>query len=310
MKKEIAIIGLGKMGAGIVRNLLEHGWTVRGYNRSKDIVRELEREGMIPIELDDIRRLKAPRLVWLMVPNRGQVDEMLWGSGGIAAMLSRGDVVIDGGNSYFKESVARGKKLARKGIRFIDVGFSGGPSGARNGGCLMIGGDEKAFKEFEPLFKDLSRADGYRFFPGAGAGHFVKMVHNGIEYGMMQAIAEGFGILKKSKYKLNLTRVAEIYNRGSVIESRLVGWLKSAFDQSGEDLKDISSTVGHLGEGEWTVKTAKEMKITAKVIEDSFRFRVQSSKHPSYTGKVVSALRGQFGGHPVKIEKGKRKNAR
>ena len=165
----------------------------------------------------------------------------------------------------------------------------------------MVGGDEKSFKTFEPLFKNLSKdGNAYAFFPGAGAGHFVKMVHNGIEYGMMQAIGEGFAILKKSKYKLNLTKAADIYQKGSVIESRLVGWLRRAYEQDGEDLKPISGVVGHTGEGEWTAKTAKELNVPAAIIEGSYKFRVQSKKKPSYIGQVVSALRGQFGGHPVR----------
>lgn len=164
----------------------------------------------------------------------------------------------------------------------------------------MIGGDERSFKKLEPLFADLARKDGYRFFKGAGAGHFVKMVHNGIEYGMMQAIAEGFALMKKSKYKLDLTAVAEIYNNGSVIESRLVGWLKDAFKLRGEDLSDVSGKVAHTGEGEWTVKTAKKMQIEAKIIEGALKFRIASAKKPNYTGKIVSALREQFGGHKVK----------
>jgi 6-phosphogluconate dehydrogenase len=167
----------------------------------------------------------------------------------------------------------------------------------------MISGDKKIFQELESLFYDLSRNGGYQFFEGASSGHFVKMIHNGIEYGMMQAIAEGFTILKNAKYKLDLSKVAEVYNNGSVIESRLIGWLKDAFILHGDDLKNVSGKVGHTGEGEWTVKTAKEMKIKAKIIEEAVKFRIQSEKHPSYTGKILTALRNQFGGHPLKNEK-------
>ena len=310
-KKEIGIVGLGKMGAGIALQLHEKGWSVSGFDSSAATLETLAKEGIQPRatlkELVD--GLSSPKLVWVMVPARipgaaedapSPVDEVLFGTGGLTELLSKGDVVVDGGNSYFKKAEMRANKLAEFGITFIDVGFSGGPKGARNGGCLMIGGDEATFKAHEGLFKDLALKDGYQFFSGAGAGHFVKMVHNGIEYGMMQALAEGFEILKKSKYNLNLTRVTDIYNHGSVIESRLVGWLKGAFEQYGEDLEEVSSTVGHLGEGEWTAKTAKEMGIPAKVIEDSFQFRVESEKNPSFTGRVVSALRNQFGGHSIK----------
>jgi len=226
---------------------------------------------------------------------------VLFGDDGLTSVLEAGDVVMDGGNSFYKESIEHGTKLAEKRVRFIDVGFSGGPGGALDGACLMIGGDKSAFQEFEPLFQDLAK-DGtaYKFFPGAGAGHFVKMVHNGIEYGMMQALGEGFGVLKASPFTINLLDAADIYNRGSVIESRLVGWTHSALLESGRDLAEISSTIGHTGEGEWTVKTAHEFTVPVPVIEGSYNFRVHSAENPSFVGKVVSALRGQFGGHRVK----------
>ncbi|MBI2613092.1 glucose-6-phosphate dehydrogenase [Candidatus Kaiserbacteria bacterium] len=302
LRKEIGIIGLGKMGGGVARSLLEKGWRVHGYTSRKENADALAKEGMLvaPSFEACVAALPKPRIVWLMTTAGKAVDEVLFGKNGVVKELSKGDVVIDAGNTYFKDSIARAKKLKRHGITFIDVGFSGGPSGARNGGCLMIGGDEKAFKKLEPLFADLSIKEGYQFFAGAGAGHFVKMIHNGIEYGMMQAIGEGFAIMKKSKYKLDLTRVSDIYNHGSVIESRLVGWLKKAFEVHGEGLADVSGSVGHTGEGAWTVKTAKELKLKAKVIEEALKFRVHSAKHPDYTGKVVSALREQFGGHSVK----------
>ena len=305
MNRELAIIGLGKMGSGIAKRLLKKGWTVRGFDNSQAVVRELASFGMQAADSLQaaVEELPTPRLVWLMVPAGKAVDEVLFGKSGIVQKLSKGDVVIDGGNSFYKDSVRRAKKLSALGITFVDVGFSGGPSGARNGACLMVGGDESTFKKLEPLYRDLSIEEGYRFFSGAGAGHFVKMVHNGIEYGMMQSLAEGFAILKKSKFKLDLGHVAESYNHGSVIQSRLVSWLESAYKEYGENLAAISGKVGHSGEGEWTAKTARELKVPAKIIEESFKFRVQSAKKPSYTGKVVSALRGQFGGHSVKDKK-------
>ena len=301
LKKVIGSVGLGKMGGGIVRRLIEREWTVHGFDQNEKVIQKFAEDGMHAAVSREglVRALKKPRLVWLMTPH-AVVDETLFGKNGIATQLSKGDIVIDGGNSYFKDSILRARKLAKLGIHYIDVGFSGGPRGAREGGCLMIGGDEAAFKKCESLFADLARRDGYEFFAGHGAGHFVKMVHNGIEYGMMQALAEGFAMMKKSKYKLDLTRVAEVYNNGSVIESRLVGWLKDAFKLHGEDLSAISGEVAHSGEGAWTVKTAKEMKLKAKVIEEALKFRIMSAKKPDYTGKVVSGLREQFGGHSVK----------
>ncbi|NIA11990.1 MAG: hypothetical protein GWP10_20285 [Nitrospiraceae bacterium] len=169
----------------------------------------------------------------------------------------------------------------------------------------MVGGRKNDFEILKPLFNDLSIEGGVQFFPGFGAGHFVKMVHNGIEYGMMQAIAEGFNILKKSKYKIDLKKAAEIYGRGSVIESRLIKWLKMAFEKHGQTLRGVSGSVGHTGEGEWTVKTAKKLGVSVKVIEEAFLFRVRSEKAPSYTGKILSALREQFGGHSPGGEIGK-----
>ncbi|OGG50747.1 6-phosphogluconate dehydrogenase (decarboxylating) [Candidatus Kaiserbacteria bacterium RIFCSPHIGHO2_01_FULL_54_36] len=303
VKKEIGIIGLGKMGGNIARRLIEKGWKVSGYDPAEEVMEQLAGEGMTvagsPLELVDA--LSTPRLIWVMVPAGKPVDEVLFGPTGIVTKLAGRDTIVDGGNSYYKDSIARSEKLEKLSIRFIDVGCSGGPfSILKSGACLMIGGSEEAFKEDEELFRDLSLKDGYTFFPGAGAGHFVKMIHNGIEYGMMQAIGEGFAILKKSPYLFSLTKVADMYNHGSIIESRLVGWMRSAFEEYGEDLDAISGSVGHSGEGEWTAKTAKELDVPAKIIEESFKFRVASAENPSYIGKLVSALRGQFGGHAIK----------
>lgn len=302
MTKTIGVIGLGKMGKGIVQHLLEKGWEVHGFDQSDTPIAELQKDGMKPAAspLELVAALPTPRLVWLMVPAGKPVEDVLFGPTGIAAKMEKGDTIIDGGNSFYKDSIERGAKIEALGISYIDVGFSGGPAGARNGGCLMVGGNATAFKNHEELFRDLSIKDGYQFFEGAGAGHFVKMVHNGIEYGMMQSIAEGFAILKKSPFLLDLTRVADIYDHGSVIESRLVRWMKSAFKTYGEDLDEVKGSVGHTGEGEWTAKVARELDVPAKIIEESFNFRVQSGENPSYTGKLVSALRNQFGGHSIK----------
>jgi 6-phosphogluconate dehydrogenase len=295
------VVGLGKMGANMVRHLLEKDWKIFGYNRSQDVVAELEKRGMVNLlNLSDIKNCfsSKPRVVWLMLPAGDVIDNILFDKKtGIVNYLNKGDIVIDGGNSFYKDALRRSKKLKKLGIDFIDVGTSGGPGGARNGACLMIGGEEKVFKKLEPLFKDFAADSSYQFFPGVGAGHFVKMVHNGIEYGMMQAIAEGYAILKKVKYRLNLKDVNYIYSKGSVIESRLITWLGKALELHGEDLKKVPGKVGYTGEGEWTVKTAKELKLKAKIIEESFKFRVKSQKEPDYTGKILMALREQFGGH-------------
>ena len=302
LNKSIGIIGLGKMGANLSLRLIENGWRVYGYNKSSEETHNLEKKGLIGCYSikDMFVNHAGPKIYWLMVPAGKPVDEVLFGKDGLINYLKKGDVVIDGGNSFYKDSIDRFNKLKKKGIDFIDVGVSGGPNGARNGASLMIGGQRNVFDKLESLFKTLALEQSYRFFEGAGAGHFVKMVHNGIEYGMMQAIAEGFNILKKSNYNLDLTNVADIYNHGSVIESKLVGWMEKAFVVYGESLKDVSGTVGYTGEGEWTVKTAKQMKLKAKIIEESLKFRIHSKKDPNYTGKLLSAMRNQFGGHSIK----------
>lgn len=279
MRKEVSIIGLGKMGRNMRLRLREKNWEVLGLDKGYDFSK--------------IKKLSRPRTLILSVPAQA-VDEVIRES---SKFLEKGDIIADFGNSFYKDSVRRAKKLLEKHIHFVDVGISGGPRGARKGACLMVGGKRKNFLYLNSLFRDLAQRDGFQFFEGAGAGHFVKMVHNGIEYGMMQAMAEGFAVLKKSKYRLDLRRVAEVYNHGSVIESHLTGWLKEAFRVYGEDLKKVSGKVGHTGEGEWTVKTAKELKVPLKIIEESLKFRTKSAQSPSYTGKILSALRSRFGGH-------------
>jgi 6-phosphogluconate dehydrogenase len=290
------------MGGSIARRLEKAGWTVSGFDAGADTRAKFEREGfaVFPSIKECVADLSHPRLVWLMVPAGKPVDEVLFGEGGLSELLNKGDIVVDGGNSFYKDSAERAKRLSEKGITFVDVGFSGGPGGARDGASLMVGGDVETFQKLEPLFYALATKGGYQFFSGAGAGHFVKMIHNGIEYGMMQALAEGFALLKQSGYTLDLSDVAEIYNHGSVIESRLTEWLTHAFEMHGENLEDVSGSVGHTGEGEWTVKTAKEFGVKAKVIEDALAFRIESEKNPSYAGKILSALREQFGGHSIK----------
>jgi glucose-6-phosphate 1-dehydrogenase len=306
--KKIGILGLGKMGGGLARQLLEKGWDVTGWNRTRAVSEELALEGMKIADhynnLVDV--LPRPRIVWLMLPAGQIVDEVLFGKEGIAKKLSKGDIVIDGGNSFYKDSIRRSKRLEKMGLKFLDAGVSGGPAGARNGATVMVGGDAKTFEAVEALFRDMSVPQGYAHVGGAGAGHFVKMVHNGIEYGMMQSIAEGFAIMKRSKFNVDLTAVAKLYNHGSVIESRLIGWLASAYEKWGRDLKGISGQVGYTGEGEWTVDAAKELGVSAPAIKDAFKFRVLSKKTPSYTGKILSALRNQFGGHAFKEAKPKK----
>ncbi|MEW6571590.1 MAG: phosphogluconate dehydrogenase (NAD(+)-dependent, decarboxylating) [Nitrospirota bacterium] len=294
---KLGYIGLGKMGFNMVQRLLEADYEVTVFDKNEDAVREISRFGARPAGSLKLLALslEAPRLIWLMVPYH-VVDSVVIE---LSLFLKEGDTIIDGGNSPYKESVRRSKELDMKGIDFMDAGVSGGPRGARNGACIMVGGRKEVFERNEKLFKDLSAEGGYAYMGQSGAGHFVKMVHNGIEYGMMQAIAEGFSVLKASPFSLDLIRIADVYNHGSVIESRLIGWLKKAFEEYGEELGNISGSVAHTGEGIWTVETAKEFGVPAPIIEGALNFRLQSERNPSYTGQILSALRSQFGGHEV-----------
>ena len=299
---QIGYIGLGKMGKNMVLRVLEHGHEVVAWNRSPDVVNEVVSVGAKGADSLEslVDQVAEPRTIWLMLPAGAATEELLTK---LTPLLSPGDTVIEGGNAFFKDSRRRSANLAKNSIKFIDVGVSGGPGGARNGACLMIGGTKENYDSHLDLFKSIAAPNAYQFFEGAGAGHFVKMVHNGIEYGMMQAIAEGFAVMKYSEYNINLMEAASIYNNGSVIESRLVGWLKSGFEEYGMEMSGISGSVAHSGEGAWTVDTAKELSVDVPVIEDALEFRKLSQSEPSFTGKIVSLLRNQFGGHNVSIKK-------
>ncbi|MGD0211513.1 MAG: phosphogluconate dehydrogenase (NAD(+)-dependent, decarboxylating) [Desulfomonilia bacterium] len=293
----LGYVGLGKMGFNMVERLLEKGYEPVVFDVNKDALKEAA--SLLAEPAADLKSLAealaSPRLIWLMIPHT-TVDEAM---NSLVRYLGKGDTIIDGGNSYYKDSMRRAESLAEKGIDFLDVGVSGGPAGARSGSCIMVGGKKESFAKYEGLFRDLSVKDGYGYMGGHGAGHFVKMVHNGIEYGMMQALAEGFTIMKQAPFHLDLREVAVLYNHGSVITSRLVGWLKEAFEEYGQGLDSVSGTVVQSGEGMWTVEAGREYGVSAPVIEGSVSFRTFSQDHPSYTGQVLSALRNQFGSHDV-----------
>ena len=295
--QRIGYVGLGKMGFNMVQRLLEKGYGVVAFDVNQKAVADMAGLGADPArsyeELASL--LAAPRLVWLMVPHE-TVDDVL---GGLMSHLQEGDTVIDGGNSFFRDSMRRAADLGRKGVEFLDAGVSGGPGGARAGAAIMVGGNRSAFERHEPLFRDLAVEDGFGYMGSHGAGHFVKMVHNGIEYGMMQALAEGFAVMKASPFGLDLESAAKVFNHGSVITSRLVGWLVDAFREYGVDLAVLSGSVAQSGEGRWTVEAAKDYGIATPVIEGAVNFRTASEEHPSYTGRIVSALRHEFGRHDV-----------
>jgi 6-phosphogluconate dehydrogenase len=297
---EIGYVGLGKMGFNMVQRLLEKRHTVVAFDQNREAVGDIAARGAKPAAsvTSLAASLTSPKLVWVMVPHRA-VDAVL---AELVPHLTQGDTVIDGGNSPYKESMRRADELEKKGINFLDAGTSGGPAGARTGACIMVGGKKEVFQKYEKIFLDLSVENGYAYLGPSGAGHFVKMVHNGIEYGMMQALAEGVAVLKASPFGLDMVKVADLYNHRSVIESRLVGWLKTALEQYGADLKGVSGSAAQSGEGMWTVEAANELGIPVPIIKGALDFRLQSRENPSYTGQVVSALRHQFGGHEVMKE--------
>lgn len=293
---KIAYIGLGKMGKNMVLRLLEQGMDVVVWNRSQEPVNEVVAAGATAAAnfADLLQALPERRVVWLMLPAGQVIDQIITE---LSPHLRSGDLLIDGGNSFYKDTIRRSTELAAKGISYLDIGVSGGPSGARSGACMMVGGNKEDYDYVLPVIKAVCAYDAHGYVGSSGAGHFVKMVHNGIEYGMMQAIAEGAAILENSSFKPDLAEVFRIYNNRTVIESRLVNWAMEAFMENPK-LENISSTIAHTGEGEWTIQAAKELGIDVPVIEKSFQIRVDSVNEPeSFRNKVVSILRNKFGHH-------------
>jgi 6-phosphogluconate dehydrogenase len=299
---ELAIAGLGRMGGNMARRLHKAGIRVVAYNRSRDKTEEIIGEGLEGgfTAVEVVGMLSAPRVVWMMVP-AGAATEATMEE--FAALLSPGDTIVDGGNANFKDSKRRHALLQERGINFVDAGVSGGIWGMTNGYGVMVGGDPEAVQPLEPIFKALAPADGGYIHCGpSGAGHYTKMVHNGIEYGLMQAYAEGFEILHKSEYPLDLAAVAEAWMHGTVIRSWLLELLGRAFAQHGEGLGDIRGYVEDSGEGRWTVQEAIDLDVPAHVITTSLMTRFRSRQDESYGARVLAALRQQFGGHAVKTE--------
>jgi 6-phosphogluconate dehydrogenase len=297
----IGFIGLGRMGGNMTRRLLRDGHEVVAYNRTPEKTKEIATEGAEPsFEIKElVSKLEAPRFVWIMVPagdaTEAQIRELM-------ADLSPGDTIIDGGNTNFHDDVRRHAMLAEKGLKYVDAGVSGGIWGLANGFCLMVGGDPDAVAPLEPIFKSLAPENGYLHTGGPGSGHYVKMIHNGIEYGMMQAYAEGFEILHASDYKLDLAAVADVWMYGSVVRSWLLELAGRAFKAQGQDLEHLKGWVADSGEGRWTVQEAIDHDVPAPVITLSLLTRFRSRQDDSYGAKVLAALRNEFGGHAVKAE--------
>lgn len=295
----LGMIGLGRMGGNMSERLMKGGHEVVVFDRAQATVEKYASLGATPAHTlaDVTKNLKPPRIVWIMVPAGKPVDETI---AELERELSKGDVVIDGGNSNYHDSMRRAADLRSKGIEFIDSGTSGGIWGLANGYCLMIGASEPAFKLCEPIFKTLAPPNGYARMGPPGSGHYVKMIHNGIEYGMLQAYAEGYEILHASKdFKLDLHSIAGVWNHGSVVRSWLNELAETAFEKDA-DLADLRGYVEDSGEGRWTVQEAIDLDVPAPVITLSLLARLRSRQADSFSAKVIAALRNEFGGHAVK----------
>jgi 6-phosphogluconate dehydrogenase len=296
---QLAMIGLGRMGGNMVERLLGGGHQVVVYDRSADAVAAATAKGASAASgvADLCARLTGPRIVWVMVPSGEPTEETIRAA---SAALQPGDIIIDGGNSNFHDSMRRAAELTQRGIEFIDAGTSGGVWGLKNGYCLMIGASEAAFTTCEPIFKTLAPANGYARMGPPGSGHYVKMIHNGIEYGMLQAYAEGYEILHGSKhFTLDLHRIADLWNQGSVVRSWLNELAVTAFEKD-NNLADLRGYVDDSGEGRWTVQEAIDQSVPAPVITLSLLARFASRQDESFSAKVIAALRNEFGGHAVK----------
>lgn len=297
---KIGFIGLGKMGGSMVERLLHNGHEIVVYNLTKPEIEEAVIKGAIGADSveDLVSRLPERKAVWLMVPAGSPVDSNIEI---LSKLLKPNDIIIDGGNSNWKLTQTRGKKLAEIGLHYVDCGTSGGVWGLKNGYSLMTGGNKEAVEFLYPIFKSLAPPGGYTYCGESGAGHFVKMVHNGIEYGMMQAMAEGFEIIEKSPFNIDVTAVASGWQYGSVVRSWLLELAVLALKQD-PGLENIKGYVEDSGEGKWTVEAAIELNVPAHVISSSLYSRFESRQNDSFAMKLLAALRNQFGGHAVKKE--------
>ncbi len=294
---KIGLIGLGKMGFNLALNIKRNGHEVIAYDINQSLLDAVSKEGIQPSRsLEElVQELGEKKVIWLMIP-AGEIVETTIQQ--LKPLLLKGDIIIEGGNSNYKDSVRRAAELGKDGIHLLDCGTSGGMEGALNGVCTMIGGDREAFNYCEPIFKTIAVPGGYLYCGQSGSGHFVKMIHNGIEYGMMQAIAEGFEVLHKSGFDLDLAKVAGLWNHGSVVRSWLMELTENALNKD-NDLSSIKGIVNSSGEGKWTLETALEKQIPTPVIALSVIMRYRSLEENTFSGKLLAALRNEFGGHAV-----------
>ena len=296
---QIGMIGLGRMGMNMAKRLLKGGHQVVAYNRSPDRTKEAVAQGAKGAyslaELEPI--LKPPRVLWLMLPAGQPTDQHI---DQLRLLLNKGDIIVEGGNSFYKDDLRHARELKPRGIHYLDVGVSGGIWGLKIGYCLMIGGERNIFRRLEPLFKTLAPRNGYLYCGETGAGHFVKMTHNGIEYGMMSAYGEGFELLQESPYgkNLDLAKVAHLWNQGSVVRSWLLELAESALKKD-KNLSRLKGYVEDSGEGRWTVQQAVDLAVASPVIACSLFQRFRSRKTDSFSDRMLAALRNEFGGHAV-----------
>lgn len=295
---ELGMIGLGRMGANMTERLVCGNHRVISYDRNAEAIqRVVDIGGVGAHSLSDfVKQLTPPRVIWMMVPSGAPVDQTIEQ---LLPNLTRGDILIDGGNSKYKDSLRRAETLKAEGIHFVDVGTSGGVWGLELGYCMMIGGEKAIVDSLEPIFKTLAPPDGYLHVGPNGAGHFVKMIHNGIEYGMLQAYGEGFELLKASQFELELGKIAHLWNQGSVVRSWLLELAENAL-QKDPKLASIKGYVEDSGLGRWTVEEAIEKGVPAPVLTLSLFARFASRQDDSFAAKVIAALRNEFGGHAVK----------
>ncbi|MBI5133971.1 MAG: decarboxylating 6-phosphogluconate dehydrogenase [Candidatus Taylorbacteria bacterium] len=297
--KSLTIFGLGRMGGQIARRLSKKGFRVYAWNRSEEPVKELRKRKVWATQSieEAVAKSGKSRIFWVMLPH-AVVDDFLFGPDQLGKFLKKGDIVIDGGNSHYKDTLRRAKEMEKKGIHFFDCGTSGGVWGEKEGFALMIGGPKAKWKAIEPFMKALSAGDNYAHLGKSGAGHFTKMVHNGIEYGMMEAIGEGYAVLEASEFDLDLAAVTRVYQKGSVVRSWLIDLVRNIFED--EDVDATSGKIDATGEGEWTVLAGKELGVDVRVIESSLAVRRESAdpkNQGKFSNKIVALLRKQFGGH-------------
>ncbi len=297
---QLGMVGLGRMGFNMTERLIQGGHQLVVYDRNPDTVKAAEDKGATgAASLKElVGKLSQPRAVWIMVPAGAPVDQTI---DELLPLLAKDDVIIDGGNSMYKDTKARAERVSAAGLHYQDCGTSGGIWGLKNGYCLMIGGEKVIYDRIEPIYKTLAPEDGYAYMGPSGAGHFVKMVHNGIEYGMLQAYGEGFEIMHASEYDLDLHRISQIWQHGSVVRSWLLELAELAFAKE-PDLKSVRGYVDDSGEGRWTVQEAIEKSVPAPVITLSLLARFNSRQEESFSAQVIAALRNEFGGHAIHRE--------